>query len=146
MVVVPSSSLVGRRVRVVVEVSDVDVSVPDVVVVGSPGLMSVVIGGLVLVTVSVDVVDPDVLVLELFEALGSTKYCDGGGGSLNWREMQDAPMNSTPSRINAPTLAPSTVEVRSCQAGSTSSESSRLATGSDSSRVAAARGVSPTAG
>lgn len=76
--VVPPSFLVELGVRdVVVVVEDeeslVEVSVPDVVVVGSPGLMSVVTGGLVLVIVSGVVVDPDVLVA-LPEVRGSVKY------------------------------------------------------------------------
>jgi len=49
-----SSSVVGRRVDVLV-----DVSLLDVVDVGSPGLMSLVTGGLVLVMVWVVVLDVD---------------------------------------------------------------------------------------
>jgi hypothetical protein len=62
----------------VVDVVVVLVSVPDVVDV-SPGSMSVVRGGLVLVIVSVlvVVVSPELLP----ETLGSRKYCDAGGGS-----------------------------------------------------------------
>jgi hypothetical protein len=53
--------------------------VPDVVEV-SPGLMSVVTGGLVLVMVSVLL---SVVVGALLpEALGSGKYCDAGAGSV----------------------------------------------------------------
>jgi hypothetical protein len=55
------------------------VSVPDVVDV-SPGLMSVVIGGLVLVIVSVLVVVSSVL---LPDTLGSRKYWEPDGGSLD---------------------------------------------------------------
>jgi hypothetical protein len=64
----PLSLVVGRRVLDVV-VSLEEVSVLDVVVV-SPGLMSVVTGGLVLVIVSVLVVDVVDVVLRL-EPLGS---------------------------------------------------------------------------
>jgi hypothetical protein len=61
----------------VVDVDVVVVSVPDVVDV-SPGLMSVVNGGLVLVIVSVVVVVSSVL---LPDTLGSRKYWEPGGGS-----------------------------------------------------------------
>jgi hypothetical protein len=83
-----SPSLVwGGRVGVEEEDGEDDevVSVPDVVDVGSPGLMSLVTGGLVLVIVSGVVVDdPVVLVNEdELEPDGSMKYCCVGGGSLN---------------------------------------------------------------
>ena len=80
-----------RGVRVVVlgapgEVSVPDVSVPDVGGGGAFGsLMSVVIGGLVLVTVPVVVVaDPDEGV-RLPEVVVSVKYCCAGPGASESR-------------------------------------------------------------
>jgi hypothetical protein len=63
------------------EVSEPEVSVPEVVV-WSPGLMSVVTGARVLVTVWVVVVAVDEV--RLLVAVGSRKYCWTGSGSLNW--------------------------------------------------------------
>lgn len=61
---------------------------------------------------------------------------------MNSRDTQDTPMNRTPSTTSAATLAPTTVEVRSCHAGSTSFESLPAVTGSDSSRAGSVPGGS----
>lgn len=130
-----------RGVRVVVLGSPGDVSVPDVSVpdVGGGGgafgsLMSVVIGGLVLVTVPVVVVaDPDEGV-RLPEVVVSVKYCCAGPGASESRTSAETRKYTTAMTATAPTLAARSVEVRSCHAGSV--------TGTDSSRDLAVRGGS----
>lgn len=126
-----SSRVRGARVLgVVVVVSDSDV------VVGSAGSMSVVAGGLVLVTleeVVVRAVDRDVLV-GVDERLVSVKYIGACVGS-DWRVTYMTADTTTAIAANAAMLAPSSVDVRLCHATDSrpSSSRSRLATAADSS-------------
>ena len=103
-VVVGPSSVVsgGRRVVVVVvlvDVPELEVSVLEVleVVVSSPGLMSVVTGGLVLVMISVvEVADDEYVVAELDPLGSSTKYCGACSGWLYCLVTYDASRNRMP--------------------------------------------------
>jgi hypothetical protein len=114
---------VRGKIRDVDSLGDVEVSVPDVVV--SPGLMSLVTGGLVLVIVGVVVVDAPVRENEL-ELLppGSRKYWGVGAGSLNSRASVEMMKYSSASTTSAAALAPTSVDVRSCHAGASPPRSS----------------------
>ena len=98
-----------HAVRVVLEVSVLlDVSDEDGVV--DDGLMSLVIGGLVLVIVAV-VVGADVW-LAVAENDGSTKSSGARSGSLNWRDTNVTPAIRMPRSARPATLAPTTAGVR----------------------------------
>ena len=134
----------GRRVVVVVvlvDVPELEVSVLEVleVVVSSPGLMSVVTGGLVLVMISVVEVADDEYVAELDPLGSSTKYCGACSGWLYCLVTYDARRNRMPITTRPATLAPITVDVRSCHGRRSGSSSRSPVTGTDSSRGRRAR-------
>ena len=102
-------------------------------------MMSVVIGGLVLVMVPVVVGVAVVSPAE--EKEGSTKFSGACSGSLNCRDTHDAEVMSTAIKTSAAMLAPSSVEVLLCQgtaggSGRALSSRSGLVTATDSNRGA----------
>lgn len=111
-----------------------DVSGPDVEV-GSAGSMSVVAGGLVLVSVEVRVVVDRAAFDDVADRLVSRKYIGAGSGP-DCRVTYISADTTTAIAASAATLAPSSVDVRLCHGTDCcpSSSRSRLVTAADSSR------------